>query len=154
MTENSLDAVTLVDVGDIQYKENGQMYFAAKFRKGLVGRLVTRHLWGRKQEDGSILWHNISFEDALRLRGQDLAGHVDIIGVGIKPEPIKIDGEPKTDDEGKSYLLGQRSVVVFSDENLEQAILRSGSTPDCRTIQVIVHHHVKVVSAPVELPQE
>ena len=129
MINNTLGTVLLTGIGEVQISERtGNPYFTLQFKQGPFGKTVTRVMWGKPLEDDFIQWARISPEEAEALKGHNLAGQVEIIGVEIEPENVYIDGELVTRN-GAPVMVGSRTIVKFADENIEQATRRSGSVP-------------------------
>lgn len=114
------ERVTLVDVSDILFADNGNPYFVATFKRGLLGKPVTRTFWGRPSGD-DVRWERVSPDDLAVMKGRDLSGEVFIEAVEIEPEEFVV---PET---GETKILTSRTIIRFMDETREQACRRCGS---------------------------
>jgi hypothetical protein len=112
--------VTLVHIGEVQSTESGRSYFVARFKRGALGKAVSRTFWS-KEIEGEIVWDRISPDDLLPVVGHDLSAEVSIEAVEIEPEEFV---SPTT---GEMYEITSKAIVRFSDETLEQATRRCGS---------------------------
>ena len=113
--------VTLVHVGEVQSTDTGRSYFVTRFKRGIVGKAVSRTFWSKQSESGATIWERVSPEDLTPLIGHDLSAEVSIEAVDIEPEEFV---SPTT---GEVYEITSKAIVRFSDETVEQATRRCGS---------------------------
>ena len=113
--------VTLVHVGEVQSTDTGRSYFVTRFKRGIVGKAVSRTFWSKQSESGATIWDRVSPEDLTPLIGHDLSAEVSIEAVDIEPEEFV---SPTT---GEVHEITSKAIVRFSDETVEQATRRCGS---------------------------
>ena len=118
--DSPLDRITLVSVSEVMRTTTGKPYFFARFKRGPLGRLVSRTLWGEVIAGGQIRWERASPEEVEGLSGQDLTGLVSVVAVDVEPKEITL---PNT---GEVRTITSMALVVFPDETVEQVARRYG----------------------------
>src|SRR5690606_14039203 len=111
----SQERVLLVSVSDVETADNGRPYFTAAFKRGLLGKAVSRTFWGKLVGEG-IAWERVSPDDLEAARGHDLSAEISIEAVDIEPEEFVV---PQT---GEVRLVSSRTIIRFADETVEQAV--------------------------------
>lgn len=113
--------IMLVDVAEVEVASNGNPFFLARFKQGVLGKAVVRTFWGKHNEDGDLVWDRISPEELSQIKGRNLSGEISIEAVNIEPEEFTV---PTT---GEVRMFSSRAIVRFADETVEQAVRRYGS---------------------------
>lgn len=120
---NASNRITLTQANEPVTTAKGVTYFRASFKRGPLGRTVSRTFYARAKPDGSLLWERATPDELRSLVGQDFTGDVFIEAFETEPHEITIGST------GEVLTMTSRTIVRFADETVEQAMSQYGIKP-------------------------